>query len=111
MTILLDAQNPMPITAKAVVFDLDGVLVDSGPWWKAAERRAVTALEGTWNSAPMRTPIAGQTSTVAATLLADHHGLEGLDRELSDLITEYAVTIFAEHVRPIPHTRRAMLDA
>lgn len=68
-----------PFVPQAVVFDLDGLLVDTEPRWEAAERRLVDALGGTWDPA-VRLRLLGAGSDAAAAILAEHLG--GLDPQM-----------------------------
>ena len=70
-----------PFRPAAVVFDLDGTLIDSEDAWGAAERRVVESLGHPWDPA-VRTLLLGRGPQDAARVLADLLG--GLDVDAVD---------------------------
>jgi HAD superfamily hydrolase (TIGR01509 family) len=56
---------------RAVVFDLDGVIVDTEPWWEDARRGVAEAAGATWTAAD-EAAIKGTNSPEWAALLAAH---------------------------------------
>lgn len=90
-----------PVEATALVFDLDGVLVDSEAAWLEVERQAVLELGGTWN--PMQDDdLAGSAPLVANAALAARSGLAGREDELGAVIERRGPEVFARRVAPIP---------
>lgn len=91
MTCQLVAVSP-PFCAAGVVFDLDGLLIDSEDAWGRAERRVVTDLGRPWDPA-VRTVLLGKGPQDAALALAAHIGavdpaeVEG--RLLAAALTEF----------------------
>jgi HAD superfamily hydrolase (TIGR01509 family) len=63
-----------PFVPAAVVFDLDGLLVDSEDAWAQAEQRVVAAYGAPWDP-KLRTLLLGRGAEEAARLLADHLGV------------------------------------
>ncbi len=63
-----------PFTPDAIVFDLDGLLVDTEPRWEAAERRLIADLGGTWDPA-VRQQLLGVGPETSARILAQHLGV------------------------------------
>ena len=97
----LHGAGPEPVEAAAVVFDLDGVLVDSEPAWVEVERLAVEALGGRWD--PSRTDdLAGSAAAVANRVLAERCGLMGREQELDEVIHRLGPKVFAEWVITMP---------
>jgi HAD superfamily hydrolase (TIGR01509 family) len=77
----------------AVVFDLDGVLVDSEPLWDRARRDVVAAHGGTWRDGAT-TAMQGMSSPEWAAYLHDTLGVslpaaEIVDRVVDDLLDRY----------------------
>ncbi|MFP4148048.1 MAG: HAD family hydrolase [Nitriliruptoraceae bacterium] len=98
--------------ATAVVFDLDGVLVDSERAWLEVERQAVRELGGVWEPR-QDDELAGSAPTVANEALAARCGLQGREDELGAVILRRAPDVFAHQVLPIPgalETVRAVAD-
>ncbi len=58
------------MTIETVIFDMDGVLVDSEPYWAQARRDFANAHGLTWTDADQRQAM-GQSSTGWATLMRD----------------------------------------
>jgi beta-phosphoglucomutase-like phosphatase (HAD superfamily) len=105
---LVDGPDGFEVEAAGIVFDLDGVLVESGPCWEIAERRAVAALGGRW---PRTRPVVdGRTSEVAVGLLAPRCGLAGREAELQHEIERVAVEVFAECVTPVAQAPRVVAE-
>ncbi len=67
-----------PFVPEAVVFDLDGLLVDSEGLWARAEARVVTDLGHRWDPAMQRLML-GKGPRDAAEALAAHLGVDDLD--------------------------------
>ena len=51
---------------RAVLFDMDGLLVDSEPLWFEAERSVMSRLGGTWAPADQRELIGGSLPRTVA---------------------------------------------
>jgi HAD superfamily hydrolase (TIGR01509 family) len=62
-----------PFVPEAVVFDLDGLLVDSEPRWAEAEREVVTSFGRAWTPAIQKL-LLGRGPADAARTLAEHLG-------------------------------------
>lgn len=89
------------LLVEGVVFDLDGVLVDSGRCWQEAERQAVVTLGGSWTDDPPSQP-AGSAPVVANAELARRCGLEGREGEIHLAVQDAAIEVFSRCVQPIP---------
>jgi HAD superfamily hydrolase (TIGR01509 family) len=59
-----------PDAPRAVLFDLDGLLVDSEPLWFEVERAVMARLGGQWGPADQRALIGGSLDRTVAHLLA-----------------------------------------
>lgn len=95
------------LQVEGIVFDLDGVLVDSGRCWQEAERQAVIQLGGYWTDDPPSQP-AGSAPVVANAELARRCGLEGREGEIHLAVQDAAVEVFSRCVRPISGVRKML---
>ena len=97
------------MTAAAVLFDLDGLLIDSEPVWYAVEAAAVQRLGGTWSPEHQANCVGG-TMTDSCAYIVNLTGADvdpaGLARELLD---EMAAR-FHEHL-PLHTGAVELLDA
>lgn len=68
----------MPATTpiRAIVFDLDGVLVDSEPWWQASRAAVAEALGGRW-AVEDEARVKGANSPEWAAVMAERLGSHG----------------------------------
>ncbi len=86
-----------PFAPAAVVFDLDGLLVDSEPAWETAERRLVEGDYGrSWEPA-IRVELLGRGPADAARILAAHLGVSDV-REVDRRLLQSAVRAFRRGV-------------
>jgi HAD superfamily hydrolase (TIGR01509 family) len=65
--------TPLPA---AVLFDLDGTLVDTEPYWLAAERALLASFGGTWTDAHPKALVGAALPAIAAILQANGVELE-----------------------------------
>lgn len=85
-----------PFTTAAVVFDLDGLLVDSEGLWGQAEREVVEGYGAAWSPAVQRL-LLGSGPADAAVKLARHLGVADAD-EVDRRLLAAAVARFSEGV-------------
>lgn len=62
--------SPSADRLQAVVFDMDGVLVDSEPLWFEAERAVMARLGGSWTGADQQVLVGGSMAATTTYLLA-----------------------------------------
>jgi HAD superfamily hydrolase (TIGR01509 family) len=76
---------------QAVLFDMDGTLVDTEPYWIAAEYALVESYGGTWSDAHAHV-LVGNALLTAADYIREHGGVplasaDIVDRLLDDVVT------------------------
>lgn len=73
---------PVPTAAlQAVLFDMDGTLVDTEPYWIAAEYSLVASFGGTWSDEHAHA-IVGKALLDSAAYLREHGGVDLEPREI-----------------------------
>jgi len=66
---------PVPLQIQAVLFDMDGTLVDTEPYWIAAEYALVQSFGGTWNDTHAHA-LVGNALLVSAEYIRDVGGVD-----------------------------------
>ncbi|RDV12890.1 HAD family phosphatase [Arthrobacter sp. RT-1] len=93
---------------KAVLWDMDGTIVDTEPYWIAAERALVEAHGGTW-SHEQAMQLVGQSLTFSAGLLQQAGvGLE--IRQIIDTLTAAVINSVQQQVPWRPGARELLED-
>jgi len=82
---------------KAVLWDMDGTIVDTEPYWIAAEHALVEAHGGTW-SHEQAMQLVGQSLTFSAGLLQD----AGVELEIRDIIDTLTGAVVSSVRRQVP---------
>ncbi len=78
---------------QAVLWDLDGTLVDTEPAWIAAEYRLVESFGGSWDDAHARA-LVGNPLLVSAAYIREHGGVElPLDEIVDRLLGEVVAAV------------------
>ena len=101
--------QPMTRTARleAVLFDMDGVIIDSEPLWTEAERRFLASRMLEY-SPQLKTVMMGRDAREAVRLLIKHYrlreGVEEVIAERNQLVTE----LFKQRLQPIPNVLRLL---
>lgn len=96
----LELPDGIEIPVVAVVFDLDGVLVDSRDAWQHAERVAIESMGLTWDDAAAD-PMIGTDPRSANERLAVRYGLSDRVDDVTSAVESAALTVFPRLVRPI----------
>ncbi|MGK5444302.1 HAD family hydrolase [Micromonospora sp. URMC 105] len=86
------------MTVDAVVFDLDGVIVDSEPVWEEVRRAYVAAHGGTWQPDTQRRLMGMSTGEWADYLSAEL----GVDRDAGQVATEVVEEMTRRYARHVP---------
>jgi HAD superfamily hydrolase (TIGR01509 family) len=82
---------------KAVLWDMDGTIVDTEPYWIAAEHALVEAHGGTW-SHEQAMQLVGQSLTFSAGLLQQ----AGVDLEIRQIIDTLTAEVVASVRKSVP---------
>jgi HAD superfamily hydrolase (TIGR01509 family) len=82
-----------------VLWDMDGTLVDTEPYWIAAEIALAERDGGTW-STEQGLALVGKELTASARLLRTHAGVRGTDEEIVDDLLERVVAKVRSHGIP-----------
>ncbi|HET6815704.1 MAG TPA: HAD family phosphatase [Mycobacteriales bacterium] len=97
------------MTAAAVLFDMDGLLVDSEPVWYAVEEAAVQRLGGAWAPAH-QAALAGGTIDASCRYMIELTGADLTAEELAaDLLAEMVLRFRAE--LPVHEGALELVDA
>jgi HAD superfamily hydrolase (TIGR01509 family) len=88
----------MPVDA--VVFDLDGVLVDSEPVWEQVRRAVVAEHGGQWPD-DAQTRLMGMSTPEWAAYLADDLGVGGPPEDVAALVLDRMAQRYAEDGVPV----------
>ncbi|MFX1820391.1 HAD family phosphatase [Pseudarthrobacter sp. CC4] len=82
---------------KAVLWDMDGTIVDTEPYWIAAEHALVEAHGGTW-SHEQAMQLVGQSLTFSAGILQE----AGVDLEIREIIDTLTGAVVSSVQRQVP---------
>lgn len=85
------------ISPDAVLFDMDGTIIDSEPYWMAAERELVESFGGTWRD-EQGYALVGSGLWNTASLLRS----EGVDLPHEEIISKLSATVRAQVAAVIP---------
>jgi HAD superfamily hydrolase (TIGR01509 family) len=87
---------------EAVLFDMDGVVIDSEPLWSEAELHLL-ARRNLRYSPKLKTVLMGRESREAVGIFVEHYNLrESIDSVLEER-NQLIAKLFREHLQPIPH--------
>jgi HAD superfamily hydrolase (TIGR01509 family) len=88
-------------TLKAVLFDMDGVIVDSEPLWSEAEKQLL-ARRNLAYSPSLKTAMMGRDARGAVGFLIEHYGLPESPDELIGERNQLIAELFQEHLKAMP---------
>lgn len=92
---------------EAVVFDLDGVLIDSEPVWEQVRRQIVADLGGHW-APDAQHKIMGMSTPEWARYLSEDLGVGLPPAEVASLVVDRMAARFREHVPLLPGAPEAV---
>ena len=93
----------------AVIFDLDGVIVDSEGAWNDARRELTEQSGGSWRAEAQRAMM-GMSSVEWSRYMHDELGVPMSPQEISDAVVERLERHYQEELPLIPDAREAVLD-
>ncbi|MEO6503912.1 MAG: HAD family phosphatase [Jatrophihabitantaceae bacterium] len=94
---------------QAVLWDLDGTLVDTEPAWIAAEYRLVESFGGSWSDAHAHA-LVGNPLLVSAAYLREHGGVELPLAEIVDRLLSEVLAAVEREVVWRPGVRRLLAE-
>jgi HAD superfamily hydrolase (TIGR01509 family) len=92
----------------AVIFDLDGLLVESEGVWNAAKRELVESCGGRWREDAPRTMM-GMSSTEWSGYLHDQLGVPLPPQQISAIVVDRLRDLYAERLPLLPGARGAVV--
>jgi HAD superfamily hydrolase (TIGR01509 family) len=97
------------MTAAAVLFDMDGLLVDSEPLWYAVEEAAVMRMGGTWGP-EHQIALVGGTLDASCRYMIELTGASVAVDELSDLLVADMAAAFRRGAPPLHDGALELID-
>jgi HAD superfamily hydrolase (TIGR01509 family) len=92
---------------EAVIFDLDGVLLDSEQLWDEAREQLARERSGRWHENAQR-DMMGMSSTEWSRYMHDVIGLPEPPEEISREVVERLAKLYREHLPVVPGAREAV---
>lgn len=98
-----------PATLAAVLFDMDGTLIDTEPSWIAAEMALVGEFGGTWTRADGES-LVGNSLMASAAVLRERGGVALPDEEIVEQLLDHMVDAVREGVQWQPGVLDLLAD-
>jgi HAD superfamily hydrolase (TIGR01509 family) len=95
------------VRIEAVVFDLDGVLIDSEGVWNAARHDVAVQHGGRWPSEAQRVMM-GMSSTEWSTYMHEQLGVAMSPKEISETVVSRLAELYRDHLPLLPGAREAV---
>lgn len=92
---------------EAVLWDMDGTIVDTEPFWMEAEHALVAAHGGTWSTAHAHA-LVGNPLLVSAAYLQEHGGVDLPADEIVETLQSHVVQRVGEHLPWRPGARELL---
>ena len=92
---------------EAVVFDMDGVLVDSEEFWDAAREQVALEAGGTWGEQAQR-DMMGMSSLEWSRYMREELGVEQSPEQINDEVVARMERLYRERLPLIPGAREAV---
>ncbi|UQX86642.1 HAD family phosphatase [Jatrophihabitans telluris] len=94
---------------QAVLWDMDGTLVDTEPYWIAAEYRLVESFGGTWNDEHAES-LVGNPLLVSAAYLREHGRVDLPPEEIVDRLLDEVIQATTERIVWRPGVLRCLAE-
>lgn len=94
---------------QAVLWDMDGTLVDTEPYWIAAEYRLVEFFGGSWSDEHAHAVI-GKPLLVTASYLREHGGVRMAPEQIVDWMLDAVIEDTRRHVEWRPGVRELLAE-
>ena len=105
----MDAKQSQGRWIEAIVFDLDGVLVESEGLWDAARKDIALRNGGRWPPEAQRAMM-GMSSTEWSAYMRDELGVAMSPTEISDTVVARLAELFREQLPLIAGAREAVVE-
>ncbi|CAM2820476.1 MULTISPECIES: HAD family hydrolase [Dermacoccus] len=99
-----------PTRPHGVLWDMDGTLIDTEPYWMEAENDLIESHGGTWSDA-QAFQLVGNALIVSGRIIKEQTGIPLTPEEIVDALLERAVVKLREHVPWRPGARELLLAA
>src|SRR2546430_13352578 len=99
----------MPAPYRAVIFDLDGVLADSEPWWNEIDAKLLAEHGVTYRGEYHRN-VLGVSYRLAVEFYKKAFGISAPTEELMRRRGEIATEFFANKIGLFPHTKKVLRE-
>ncbi len=96
-----------PRAIEAVIFDLDGLLLDSESAWDGARRELVAARGGRWKDSATRDML-GMSSPEWSRYVRDELGVDMAPEEISDAVVEQLLAGYRQRLPWLPGAQEAV---
>jgi HAD superfamily hydrolase (TIGR01509 family) len=96
------------VSLTAVIFDLDGVLIDSEGVWNTARREVALEHGGRWPDDAQRAMM-GMSSTEWSEYMHDELGVELSSRRISEMVVARLRNLYREQLPLLPGARDAVI--
>ena len=93
----------------AVVFDLDGVLIESERVWDTARQEVVRDRGGTWHDSAT-TDMMGMSSKEWSSYMHDRLGVPMEPAEINDTVVERVASAYEAHLPLLPHAAETVRE-
>ena len=106
---MTETAAPVAAPPAAVLWDMDGTLVDTEPYWMACEHELVASFGGTWTDEDAQS-IIGYDLIEAAVVIRERGGVDLEPEEIVERLLDGVIARVREHVPWRPGARRLLSE-